>query len=141
MRAGGQNQHPGSTRVKITLLSDERIRLDGGAGALSIEAESAEMTYSPFHMMASGLAVCTHSVLASWGTNAKLGVDDLAIEVGWAFAEEPHRVGSYEVMIEWPSLPENRRAAAERAAALCTVKKTLEHPPEIRTEVRAGVAA
>lgn len=123
--------------MKITLLSEDRIRLDGGAGALSVEAESAETTYSPFHMLASGLAVCTYSVLASWGTNAKLGVEDLAIEVGWGFADEPHRVGEMDMVIDWPSLPENRREAARRAANLCTIKKTLEIPPALRVEVAA----
>jgi uncharacterized OsmC-like protein len=127
--------------LKITLLSEDRIRLDGGAGPLTIEAESAEMLYSPFHMMASGLATCTYSVLASWGTTARLPVEDLALEVGWAFADDPHRVGSYDVQIEWPSLPENRRAAAQRAAALCSVKKTLEHPPEVTTQVVAEASA
>ena len=124
--------------MKITLLSDDRIRLDGKAGPLSVEAESAEMQYSPFHMLASGLATCTYSVLASWGTHAKLPVDDLVIEVGWKFVEEPHRVGEFDVQVVWPSLPENRRAAAERAAHLCTVHKTFEHPPHIHTTVRAA---
>jgi uncharacterized OsmC-like protein len=123
--------------VKITLLSDDRIRLDGRAGPLSVEADSAEMQYSPFHMLASGLATCTYSVLASWGTHAKLPVDDLSIEVGWKVAEEPHRVGELDVDVVWPSLPEERRNAAMRAAALCTVSKTLEMPPKLVVEVKA----
>lgn len=123
--------------MKITLLSEDRIRLDGRAGPLSVEADSAEMQYSPFHMLASGLATCTYSVLASWGTHAKLPVDDLSIEVGWKFAEEPHRVGELDVDVIWPSLPEARRAAATRAAALCTVSKTLELPPRLVVEVKA----
>jgi len=127
--------------VKITLLSDDRIRLDGGAGPMTIEAESAETSYSPFHMLASSLATCTLSVLHAWATNAKLPSDDLAVEVGWSFVEEPHRVGSMSLDIEWPSLPENRRAAAQRVADLCTVKVTLHHPPEIVTNVNAGAAA
>jgi len=122
--------------VKITLLSDERIRLDGKAGPLSVEAESAEMAYSPFHMLASGLATCTYSVLASWGTHAKLPVDDLVIEVGWTFAEDPHRVGELDVDVIWPSLPEARRNAAVRAAGLCTVTRTLEQPPRVAVEVK-----
>jgi uncharacterized OsmC-like protein len=122
--------------VKITLLSDERIRLDGKAGPLSVEAESAEMQYSPFHMLASGLATCTYSVLASWGTHAKLSVDDLAIEVGWKFAEEPHRVGEMDVDVIWPSLPEERRNAAVRAAGLCTVTRTFEQPPKVAVEIK-----
>lgn len=122
--------------MKITLLSDDRIRLDGKAGPLSVEADSAEMQYSPFHMLASGLATCTYSVLASWGTHAKLDVDDLAIEVGWTFAEDPHRVSDMDVDVIWPSLPEERRTAAVRAAGLCTVKKTFEQPPQVAVEVK-----
>jgi uncharacterized OsmC-like protein len=122
--------------VKITLLADDRIRLEGKAGPLSVEADSAEMSYSPFHMLASGLATCTYSVLASWGTHAKLPVDDLTIEVGWTFAEDPHRVGSMDVDVLWPSLPAERRNAAVRAAGLCTLKKTLEMPPPVAVEVK-----
>ena len=122
--------------MKITLLSDDRIRLEGKAGPLSVEAESAETQYSPFHMLASGLATCTFSVLASWGTHAKLGVDDLAIEVGWTFEENPHRVGRMEVDVVWPSLPAERRAAAVRAAGLCTITRTLEQPPTVVVELR-----
>ena len=127
--------------MKITLLADDRIRLDGGAGPMTIEAESAETSYSPFHMLASGLATCTLSVLHAWAANAKLPSDGLAVEVGWSFVEEPHRVGSMSLDIDWPGLPENRRAAAQRVADLCTVKVTLHHPPEIVTNVNAGAAA
>lgn len=127
--------------MKITLVSDDRIRVDGGAGPLSVEAESAETSYSAFHMLASGLATCTLSVLHAWAANAKLPADDLAVEVGWSFVEDPHRVGSMTVDIDWPGLPEARRAAAHRVADLCTVKVTLKHPPEISTRVNAGTAA
>ena len=127
--------------MKITLLSDDRIRLEGRAGPLTVEAASADTTYSPFHMLASGLATCTYSVLQSWATHASLAADDLAVEVGWSFAEDPHRVGQMEVVLDWPSLPENRREAAKRAAGLCTIKKTLEQPPTIVMEVTAAPAA
>ena len=122
--------------MRILLVSDELIRLDGEAGPLTVEADSAEMTYSPFHMLASGLATCIHSVLRSWATNAKLNADDLVIEVGWSFVDEPHRVGEFRVELIWPSLPEARRKVAERAAHLCTVHQTFEKPPTIRTTVR-----
>lgn len=124
--------------MKITLLTDERIRLDGGAGPLTIEADDPQRSYSPFHMLASSLATCVYSVLHSWAGNAELPVDDLAIEVGWSFADDPYRVGSLSLELLWPSLPEQRRRAAERAAHLCTVHNTLLHPPEISTTLRAG---
>jgi uncharacterized OsmC-like protein len=122
--------------MKITLLSDERLRLDGDAGPMTIEAESPETYYSPFHMLASSLATCTYSVLRSWAENASLEAGDLAVEVEWSFADDPHRVGRMEVALQWPSLPANRHTAAVRTAELCTIKKTLAMPPEIQTEVR-----
>lgn len=124
--------------MKILLLSEERIRLEGTGGPLSIEADSPEMQYSPFHMVAGGLATCIFSILYSWASNADIAADDLAIEVEWKFAEEPHRVGSYRVDVAWPSLPEERRAAAERVAHMCPVHKTLEHSPTIETRVGAA---
>ncbi|MEJ7813319.1 MAG: OsmC family protein [Gemmatimonadaceae bacterium] len=123
--------------MKITLLSDERIRLEDAAGPLSVEAESAETSYSPFHMLASGLATCIFSVLHSWASHAKLPADKLAIEVGWSFAEQPHRVGNMDVKLDWPGLPDARRPAAERAAHLCAVHNTLTHPPQISVGIGA----
>ena len=127
--------------MKITLLSDERIRLEPRPGALTIEADSPEKTYSPFHMLASGLAVCQYSVLASWAVHAGFSPDDLVIEVGWDFADDPHRVGRYNVALHWPSLPEARRHAATRAAALCAVHATLTHSPEIDTQLHTEAVA
>lgn len=123
--------------MKIELLADDRIRLEGTAGPLTIEAESPETSYSPFHMVASGLATCVFSVLASWGEHAEIGVADLSIEVGWHFADQPKRVGGYDLSIRWPSLPEERRAAAVRAAGLCPVHQTLENPTHVEMEVAA----
>ena len=122
--------------MRIRLLSDEAIRLEDSAGPLTVEAQSADQQYSPFHMVASGLASCTFSVLHSWASHATLDPAGLAVEVRWTFAESPHRVGTMTVTLDWPGLPEGRRAAAARAAALCTVHKTLEHPPALSVEVK-----
>jgi uncharacterized OsmC-like protein len=127
--------------MKITLLADDVIRLDPVPGPLTVEAASAEMQYSPFHMLASGLATCTFSVLYSWATHAKVPVDDLTLEVHWQFADEPHRVSDMAVIFDWPSLPANRLAAAKRVAELCTVHATLSHPPKIEVLSAADVPA
>jgi uncharacterized OsmC-like protein len=117
--------------MKITLLSEDAIRLEPTAGPLTIEAPSADVQYSPFQMLASGLASCTFSVIYSWATHADLSVDDLAIEVHWTFADDPHRMGDIRVVLDWPSLPKNRVAAAKRASELCTIHATLSHSPSI----------
>jgi uncharacterized OsmC-like protein len=127
--------------MKITLLSDDAIRLEPIAGPMTIEASSAELSYSPFHMLASSLAACTFSVINSWATHAKIPVDDLVIDVRWKFGEEPHRVSDLAVTFEWPSLPPNRVAAARRVAELCTVHATLHHPPHVTIEPATPAAA
>ena len=121
--------------MKITLLSDEAIRLEQTPGPLTIEAANADMTYSPFHMLGSSLAMCTMSVLHSWATHAKITADDLVIDVSWSFSEKPHRVGDIKLAFRWPSLPEGRREAAKRATALCAIHATLSHSPAIAVEL------
>ena len=120
--------------MKITLLADDAIRLEPVAGPLTIEASSAEMAYSPFHMLGSSLATCIFSVINSWATHAKIPVDDLVIDVRWTFGDEPHRVSDLAVTFDWKSLPPNRLAAARRVAELCTVHTTLHHPPHVTIE-------
>ena len=120
--------------MKITLLSEESIRLELTPGPLTVEAATADMAYSPFHMLGSSLATCTMSVLHSWATHAKISPDDLVIEVSWSFAEKPHRVGDITLSFRWPSLPDGRREAAKRAATLCAIHATLSHSPNVTIE-------
>lgn len=129
--------------MKFTLLSDDAIRLEQSPGPMTIEATSEDQVYSPFHMLGSAMASCTLSVLHSWATHARVSADDLAIEVRWTFADDPHRVASLSVTLDWPSLPPARLATARRVVELCTVHATLQHAPSItveRTADRGSVA-
>lgn len=126
--------------MKIILLSDDSLRLEPTPGPLTIEAPTTEQAYSPFHMMASALAYCTLSVLHAWAESARLDVGDLALEVAWTFADDPHRVASYDVSFDWPSLPERRLDGARRVAEMCTVHATLQHPPAIAIRAKGEPA-
>ena len=124
--------------MKFTLLTDESIRLEPIPGPMTIEALTAEQSYSPFHMVAGGLAYCTFSVMYAWAEHAKLNADDLVIDVTWTFADDPYRVGSYDLRFTWPSLPAKRLAAAKRVAEMCTLHATFLHPPTIRIDGTAS---
>lgn len=126
--------------MKILLTSAESLRVEPTSGPLTIEAPTADMSYGPFHMLGSSLAMCTFSVLQSWATNKKLRVDDLRIDVNWSFVEQPHRVGSMNVKLEWPSLAADMWPRALRVANLCGVHNTLTHSPEIVVEATGAPA-
>lgn len=117
--------------MKIILTSETGVRLIPEPGPMTIEAQSVDQQYSPFHMLGSSLAFCTFSVMYSWATHVKLPVDDLTLDVSWEFADDPHRVGRMAISFDWPSLPEKRLNAAKRAAELCTIHATLSHSPTI----------
>ena len=126
--------------MKITLTGEESLKIEAASGPLTIEAPSADRSYSPFHMLGSSLAACTFSVLQSYASHKNLNVDDLSIDVSWSFADNPHRVGAMKVGVNWPSLPAEMWQRAIRVANLCGVHNTLTHSPEISLEA-AGAAA
>jgi len=127
--------------MKISLISEDGIRLEPLPGPMTIEAATEDQLYSAFHMLGSGLAFCTYSVLASWASHAKLNSDDIVIDVHWTFVEDPHRLGSIDMKVEWPSLPRERQTAAQRVADMCAIHATFELPPQLSTTVVVAEAA
>lgn len=121
--------------MKIVLEGDRALTLVPGEGMLTIEADRDDENYSSFHMIGSALALCTFTVLHSWAHHSNIEVSDLTLHVEWDFAEHPHRLSNMRTHIRWPSLPDARKPAAERAAALCAVHATLTHPVAIETVV------
>lgn len=121
--------------MKITLLSENSVLVEQGeSDDMTIEAESYAQKYSPFHMLGSSLGNCTFAVLSSWAEQAKLDTSGLAVEVQWSVDNKEHRLTDLTVRFRWPALPAERQRAAARAAELCSIHKTLSHPPTIVVE-------
>lgn len=119
--------------MRIVLETEFSIRLIADDEGFAFEAGEAGL--SPFHLLAAGLATCTHSVLHGWGEHAGLDTTGLEIGVAWEIGGEPVRVSRMDMAVTWPGLPENRRAAAARAAEQCTVHRTLSHGSVVETRV------
>ncbi len=120
--------------MKITLTGEESLRLEPSSGPLTIESESPDQSYSPFHMLGSALGGCTFSVLQSWAANRNIAADDLKIDVSWTFVEGQHRVGSMSVKLDWPSLSAEVWPRAIRVASVCGIHQTMTHPIEITVD-------
>lgn len=127
--------------MKITLTGEESLRIESTSGMLTIEAPSHDQHYSPFHMLASALGMCTFSVLQSWAANKNVSTDDLRVDVGWRFPEGQHRVETMNVKLEWPSLSAELWPRALRAAHLCGIHQTLAKPPQITVDAVGAASA
>jgi len=120
--------------MKITLTGEESLKIEATTGMLTIEAESSDQSYSPFHMLGSALGMCTFSVLQSWSSNKNISSSDLSIDVSWKFAEGEHRVETMNVKLAWPSLSGELWPRALRAAHLCGVHQSLSKPAQISVD-------
>jgi uncharacterized OsmC-like protein len=120
--------------MKITLTGEESLRLVPSSGPLTIESESPDQSYSPFHMLGSALGACTLSVLQSWAANRNIAAGDLRIDVSWTFVEGQHRVGSMNMKLDWPSLSAEMWPRAIRVASVCGIHQTMTHPIEITVD-------
>lgn len=122
--------------MRIHLTTDDNIRLTADGAGLVFDAGEAAAV-SPFHLLAASLATCTYSVLHSYGDQAGISLEGLAVEVSWELAGDPFRVTSMDMILDWPDLPASRREAARRAAARCTIHNTLHHPTPVETRLRS----
>jgi uncharacterized OsmC-like protein len=117
----------GPTELELSQLSDPALHLHGDAGGEGFGA---------LQMLAASLGSCTGSVLVAYSDNVlHVPVAGLRLRVRWRYAERPRRVEAFDLAIHWPELPEDRVDAVRRAAAACTVHRTLERGPEVETTV------
>lgn len=120
--------------MRIEVRGETEITVRPAGDALEIEA-TEKGAFGPLEMLAASLGTCTVAVLQSWARQAGLEDDGLVLTVRWDYVEDPYRVGAYRIEIAWPELPKERRTAARRVAAHCSVKNTLATPPEIQVSV------
>ncbi|MDQ3034340.1 MAG: OsmC family protein [Myxococcota bacterium] len=111
----------------------EATEIDG-AGHLHVEGDAGGEGFGPLQMLAASLALCTASVLVAYDEGVvHVGTAGLSVRVRWSYDEG--RVARMQMAITWPELPENRVEPARRAAATCTVHRTLSHPTDVETTV------
>ena len=118
----------------VRILDETHVRLETAAGGdgLAVEGEN----FGALQMLATSLALCTVSVVLSYGETAGLDLAGFAVEVQWEYVDDPYRVGRYQMTLHLPEgLPSNRLGAIKRAAETCTVHHTLTHPPVIETQL------
>ena len=91
---------------------------------------------TPVECLAVSLASCVAYFAARFAQRHAVVLDDLRVSVAWEYAEQPHRIGRFEVRLSYAgALDEGMRQRLQRVVEGCTVHETLSHPAEIRVTI------
>lgn len=92
---------------------------------------------SPFDLFFASLATCAGYFVLEFCTSRGIPLDGVRLTQGFERDAATRRVTAVHLDITVPDgFPEKYRNAVAQAAASCTVKKLLEHPPAMDIRVR-----
>ncbi len=123
--------------MRMILERESEIRLEMvGDG---FEITSADISISPYHLLAGSLASCIALVMVPWAERSGLDLEPLTISIGWERGSDGHdRVRHMGVALRRPGLPNSRLAVVERLAKACPIHATLVSGTEITNHVRGA---
>jgi len=92
----------------------------------------------PFDYFLSSIATCAGIYVLGFCQKRELPFEDVRIVQSWERDDEGKRIATIRINIEVPpDFPEKYHKALIRAANQCSVKKTLENPPDFIVETVA----
>jgi ribosomal protein S12 methylthiotransferase accessory factor len=120
---------PGGKRVNASydgfeIATDQAV--DSGGDASAPE---------PFDLFLASIATCAGIYVLSFCQKRNIPYHGISLTQSWEREEKTNRLAAVRISIEVPSdFPDKYHRALVRAANQCSVKKTLENPPEFVVE-------
>lgn len=91
---------------------------------------------SPFLYFLASLASCAGFYVVSFCNERNIDTTGLALKMAWDWNEDTHRIDHIRLDLTLPiGFPEKYKPAVLRTVDLCTVKKHIMSPPEIKIEL------
>lgn len=120
---------PGGKKVDVHLGEDFVVKTDQ-----SVKHGGEASAPEPYSLFLSSYAACAGIFALEFCKTRNLKVDELKVEMVCEWDKEAHKYSSFEIQVTPPSdLPDKLRKALERSISLCSVKKTIMNPPEMKT--------
>lgn len=132
--------------ITVTHLGRDQLRIETRGHVLFADQPIGDggddTAPTPTELFLAGLSACVSFYAERFLRRHHLSTVGLAVGCDYAWAENPHRVGSITLTVDAPSLQPGLRSAFTRVIEHCTVHNTLEHSPsiDIRTPLRTGAA-
>jgi ribosomal protein S12 methylthiotransferase accessory factor len=120
---------PGGKRVNASydgfeIATDQAV--DSGGDASAPE---------PFDLFLASIATCAGIYVLSFCQKRNIPYHGISLTQSWEREEKTNRLAAVRISIEVPSdFPDKYHRALVRAANQCSVKKTMENPPEFTVE-------
>jgi len=116
-----------------TWLSEDRLEMKTRGMSFYTDQKPGEPAEpSPVDYLAASLAGCVGFFVARILRRKGFEPRGLLVSVTGTMAENPHRIGTFEVLVDLPpGMPSELLEMAKRAAETCTIHHTLQHPPKM----------
>ncbi|WP_319522775.1 OsmC family protein [uncultured Desulfosarcina sp.] len=117
---------PGGKRVTSTYkgftVETDQPTSEGGDGSAP----------EPYDLFLSSMGTCAGVYIVYFCESRNIPTDGLSMTLRFERNEESHLVETIAMQIHLPTgFPEKYRKAVIRSAQMCTVKRSLQYPPEI----------
>ncbi|MGW7445701.1 OsmC family protein [Kitasatospora sp. NPDC054795] len=133
---------PPAGRIVVDPVERDTYAIGIRSHALSvdqpIDAGGGDSAPTPVELCAAALASCTAHYAGSYLDRHNLSRDGLRVTADYTMAQDrPARIASVSIEVTAPSLPPERAAGLLAVVGHCTVKNTLNHPPEVTVSLNS----
>lgn len=131
--------------IKVAYVGGDRLQIEVRGHELftdqPVDDGGDDTAPTPTEIFVSSLTACIAFYAERFLRRNKLSTAGLSVVSDYRWAENPHRVGEIDLVVEAPGLTPEKQSAFLRVIEHCTVHNTLHHPPEIRLRLGGGEEA
>ena len=131
--------------ITVKYADGDRLRIDIRGHELNTdqphEDGGDDTAPTPTELFLGGLAACVAFYAERFLRRNGLSAAGLRVSCSYAWAENPHRVGDIQLLVDAPGLAPGKRVAFERVIEHCTLHNTLKKPPAIELCVSGATTA
>lgn len=137
-----EEEQPLSPAIKVRYVSGDRLSISVRGHKFSadqpVDDGGEDTAPTPTELFLASLTACVAFYAERFLRRHKLTTKGLNVSCTYRWTENPHRVGEIDLAVDAPGLIAAKRDSFIRVIEHCTVHNTLEHPPEVRMDVRSG---
>ncbi|MET8629166.1 OsmC family protein [Kitasatospora sp. NPDC004669] len=133
-------QAPRPGRIEVDPVAGDLYAIGIRSHALTVDqpvdAGGGDAAPTPVELCASALASCTAHYAGGYLDRHGLNREGLHVTADYIMAQDrPARIASVSIEVTAPGLPPEREAGLLAVIRHCTVKNTLDNPPDVRVSL------